>query len=383
MSKKLHILFLSSWYPSRVTPTNGNFVQKHAEAIATKHKVTVVFAVGDINLNQQYEITNEVVNNVRNIIIYFKKHPNKLLNAYRKYSALKKAYSLVDRFDIIHGNILFPIGIFVWIQTTLKNKPYIFTEHWSGYLPENKSSLSFTESVITKFITRKADYIIPVSENLKNEMLNNNYKGNYKIIGNIVDVDIFHPVNNNNSTFNIVHISSFDEDSKNISGLLSTIKNISKTRTDFVFNIIGDGNINELKLKMNELQIPSKLINIEGAKTPKGIAKTLQQANLYISFSNYETFGIVMAEALACGVPVISTNTGVLTELESSNYITIINKNDKNALLQAILKHLNSDSKFDTYKMNNQIKQLFGIESIVNQYTQVYKNAITSHLKLN
>ena len=49
MSKKLHILFLSSWYPSRVSYTNGYFVQKHAEAIASQHKVSVIFAIGDKN----------------------------------------------------------------------------------------------------------------------------------------------------------------------------------------------------------------------------------------------------------------------------------------------------------------------------------------------
>jgi hypothetical protein len=31
---KLNILFLSGWYPNRVLPTLGNFVQKHAEAVA-------------------------------------------------------------------------------------------------------------------------------------------------------------------------------------------------------------------------------------------------------------------------------------------------------------------------------------------------------------
>jgi len=47
LKKKLHILFLSSWYPSHVSPSNGDFIQRHAEAIATKHNVTVIYVTTD------------------------------------------------------------------------------------------------------------------------------------------------------------------------------------------------------------------------------------------------------------------------------------------------------------------------------------------------
>ena len=42
--KPLHILFLASWYPSTANATLGNFIQRHAEAVALTHKVTVVGA---------------------------------------------------------------------------------------------------------------------------------------------------------------------------------------------------------------------------------------------------------------------------------------------------------------------------------------------------
>ena len=41
--KPLNILFLCSWYPNPDAPSNGIFIRRHAEALALKHKVTVLF----------------------------------------------------------------------------------------------------------------------------------------------------------------------------------------------------------------------------------------------------------------------------------------------------------------------------------------------------
>jgi len=44
---KLHVLFLASWYPSRILKSNGDFIQRHAEAVALQHKVSVIHVKSD------------------------------------------------------------------------------------------------------------------------------------------------------------------------------------------------------------------------------------------------------------------------------------------------------------------------------------------------
>jgi len=56
LTKKLHILFLCSWFPSRVLPTNGDFILRHAEAVATKHKVTAIHVITDEKLKSNIEV---------------------------------------------------------------------------------------------------------------------------------------------------------------------------------------------------------------------------------------------------------------------------------------------------------------------------------------
>ena len=68
MKKKLHVLFLCSWYPSRVDPLNGDFVQRHAEAVSTNHKVSVLHVISDKNLKKDIEIENNTKNDIKTII---------------------------------------------------------------------------------------------------------------------------------------------------------------------------------------------------------------------------------------------------------------------------------------------------------------------------
>ncbi len=83
LNQRHHILFLSSWYPSRVLPNNGDFVQRHAEAVATKHQVTLIHVISDENLAAPIEITENNINDVRTLIAYVKVSSNPIIKLYR------------------------------------------------------------------------------------------------------------------------------------------------------------------------------------------------------------------------------------------------------------------------------------------------------------
>ena len=69
--KRLHILFLCSWYPNPESNTNGIFIKRHAEALALKHHVTVLF-VKSINIDtEQYIETNN--GNLKEILFFYPK----------------------------------------------------------------------------------------------------------------------------------------------------------------------------------------------------------------------------------------------------------------------------------------------------------------------
>lgn len=72
MSNKLHILFVCGWYPSKVSPTNGDFIQRHAEAVSLNHKVTVIHIITNKEAKKNIDYTTEKINGIETHIGYIK-----------------------------------------------------------------------------------------------------------------------------------------------------------------------------------------------------------------------------------------------------------------------------------------------------------------------
>ena len=130
MNQRLHILFLSSWYPSRILPHNGDFIQRHAEAVATKHTVTAIHVVGDNTLEEKIEIDDTSINNVRTLIGYFKPSKNPIIKSLRFLKTYLKLIKLAGNFNLVHLNRIYPAGPIAIYLKWFKNKPFIISEHW-------------------------------------------------------------------------------------------------------------------------------------------------------------------------------------------------------------------------------------------------------------
>ena len=86
LKNKLHILFINSWFPSRVLPYNGDFIQRHAEAVATEQTVTAIHVISDKN-SKDLEIEENAIHGVRTIIAYPKFTKNTITRFFRFFKA--------------------------------------------------------------------------------------------------------------------------------------------------------------------------------------------------------------------------------------------------------------------------------------------------------
>jgi len=375
LDKKLHILFLCSWFPSRVKPTSGDFVQRHAEAVATKHKVSVIHVISDEHLKSNFEICTRTENNVKIIIGYIRKFNNPIFKFFYFFLIYRKCLLKIDFFNLVHLNVTYPKGIVALYLKWFKEKPYIITEHWTRYLSPQNKTIGFIEKKTTKSIINNASFVCPVSKNLELSMISLGFKGNYFSIPNVVDTQLFNPDYKVNDKFTVTHISHMGNAHKNVEGIINVIGLLQKEIPNLVFNLIGE-NSNKYSKRIRELNI--KNVNIIDQIPNKEIPFYLKKSNVFVLFSNYENLPCVILEAFSCGVPVISTDVGGIKEYFPENFGYLISPKDEKALKIAISNIYMSKLEIDKNKMFKYAEKEFSQKTISTLYSKLYYKSLNT-----
>lgn len=385
--KKKNVLFLASWYPTRVNKTSGNFNEKFARAVALLNNVYVLHVIADPNTKQKEEIVIDEEEQLTSVIIYFRKKEreslfDKALKAYRYFHFYKKGFKLIStqwgRPEIVHNNVLFPVGLFALYLKKKYKIPFISTEHWTGYLAERRVKLSSLRLNLTKLITKKADRICPVTESLKVNMLEVGLKGHYTIVPNVVDHKLFYPNNekNKNEQITFLHISTCKDEHKNITGMLRSFFQLHEYSNQFELKIITEGNPEDVIDLAKKSGIPSwEFLTIEGKKTPEEIAEEYRLADVFVLFSNFETFSIVLAEAWSCGLPVVYSKCGGLTEISNPEIGIQVPPRNEVELFEALKRVLDGDVKFKREAILEQAKG-FHNDQIAEKFSSLYKEIL-------
>lgn len=386
----LKILYLPSWYPSRKHSSSGIFIKRHAEAAALYNDVAVLFVTSDEGLKNKYETEIKKERNVFTVIVYYKKVTSlapiisNAIKLKRLLSAYFKGYAEVLKQcgspDLIHLNVIFPAGIFALCLKWKRKIPFIISEHWSGYLPEDGNYKGILLKLITKACVKYAKAIIVISEKMKRAMLNHGLKNKFYKVPNVVDIELFKPVPLNLSVVKkrMLHVSTLNDREKNITGILNTIEKVSRKRDDFILEIVGDFNNRKeyFEKKSMEMGISPELINFTGFLDPKDITQRMQASAFLIMFSNYEGLPCVILEAFSCGLPVIATETGGIPEILNEERGILVPVKDEDAFGNAINLMLDNYQTYNKEKIQAYAKENFSYEIIGSKLTSIYSESI-------
>jgi len=374
LNKRLHILFLSSWYPSRVLPNNGDFIKRHAEAVVLNNQVTAIHIISDANINQKIEISDKNINDVRTIIAYLKYNSNLVIKTIRFYFAFVKIIKITAPFDLVHLNVTFPAGMFALYLKWIKHKPFIISEHWTDYQYPLNKKIGFFRKLITKLIIKNAVFVCPVSKHLQKAMYSFGLIGRYHPVPNVVDINIFKPSKTIRINFTITHISNMDNDYKNIEGLLNVVSKLQGRIPNLKLNLIGE---NSDKYRQFSKEILLENINFINHIPNNQIATYLNNSDVLVLFSNYENLPCVILEAFACGVPVVSTNVGGINEYFPSEFGYLISPKNEKKLAQVILNIANGLLIPNKMVMHKYAKQHFSKKSIAYIFSKLYTQSLT------
>ena len=388
--QKLNVLFLPAWYPNRNDSMLGLFVKRHAVAVSEFVNVSVLSIISDDEAKQLYEVETSTEEGFIEILIYVKKYKssfgflNNLINGYRYLIAHIAGWEILEQTnqkpDINHVHVLTRAGVMAFFFKIRYHIPFIITEHWSRYLPNHKGS--YTGSIrkkVTEKVINASAAITTASKSLQKSMeAQGLHHSNWITIPNVIDTKMFSPnaEPKQNKPIRFTHISSFEEQSKNMSGILRAAKAIKDKGHDFELIMIGNGpDWDQTKEYAMELGLQNN-IRFTGVIENTELVDEMSSCQFSVLFSHYETFAIVIPENLSLGIPVIATNVGGIPEVLPTKFGKLISPNDEDALADAMIYMINHCNEYDTDAMRNYVEENYSYYEVGKSFYKLYEAAL-------
>lgn len=240
------------------------------------------------------------------------------------------------------------------------------------------------------FSINKSDAVTSVSESLKKDTMRLfNIKKDIHVVPNFIDLDKH--LNNftdcqrammaKDDEFIITHISNMRE-VKQIPDVIKIFYNIQKELPAKLM-LVGEGPEKEgAEMLVEDLGISDKVVFFGNSNE---IDRILCFSDLFLLPSQTESFGLAALEAMASGVPVVSTNTGGLPEVNIDGYSGYLSDVNAVADMSAnAIKILKDAHTLKTFKANAKAQsKKFDIHAIVPQYEAIYEETLDKLLVSN
>lgn len=374
----MNILFLTSWYPTRYDAMAGLCVRKHAQAVRRCVScVEVIYLKPDENVSE-YEITEEVIDGVHEIVVYYPNPKLALFKFWVYFRAFLFGYKrLKEKPDLVQVNVLTRCGVLAWLLWRFRRVPYVVVEHWTRYLHMRVCFRNFVHKMLTQIVVKNAKCILPVSEDLGKAMQRRGLSpGVYGKINNVVDDFFFDDRESQKRTKKrILHISCFLDKQKNISGILRATRQLLCEREDFELVLVGVGvDYDRIKAYSESLSFPEGTIRFVGEQTPEEVSKWLSNSDFLVMFSNYETAGVIFSEAMASGKPIVSTKVGVLADQQNCGVGKLLDIGDEQGLKNAIGWMLDHYTDYDPDEMRK-LGMEYSFDNVGKRLAEIYKSA--------
>jgi N-acetyl-alpha-D-glucosaminyl L-malate synthase BshA len=239
---------------------------------------------------------------------------------------------------------------------------------------------------LVKFSIEKSDGVTAVSRFLKEKTLTNYDIGkDITVIPNFVDTELFKP--NSDCSFRkniatrgeklLIHTSNF----RAVKRVTDTIKifNIVQKEIPSKLILIGDGpDRSECERLVRKLDLIAK---VKFLGKQEGLAEILSSSDLFLIPSQSESFGLAALEAMACGLPVISSSVGGLPELVAHNECGFIAEiGDIDRMAKYAIDLLSNEKKYNIFSKNARERAVnkFDLSKVVPLYEENYNKVLNT-----
>jgi glycosyltransferase involved in cell wall biosynthesis len=276
--------------------------------------------------------------------------------------------------DLLHAHNALYGGYAAALIAERYGIPCVVTEHHSSFLtggpPANRHDL-------IRRAYGRVSRVITVSSALERAVTPFVSHDRRVIIPNLVDTDFFAPPEQEPAAepFTILTLARLVSE-KQI-GLLIRAFAVFHARTAGIRLVIGgDGPCRgELEETCRRLEIRNR-VTFTGALSREGVRDLLRSAHLFVLPSSVETFGVVLIEALATGVPIIAARSGGPEDIVTDSRGLLVAPDDVAGLEQAIKRMYEERDRYGRAGLRTGAVENFGHQAIAGRLLGLYRDVL-------
>lgn len=283
---------------------------------------------------------------------------------------------------LVHGHVGYPEGAAAARIARRLDLPFVLTEHATyldRILSDRVQRARYIEAV------RLAERIVTVTRMLGEELVAAlgrevpDLAERLVVIPNAIAVHDFPVVGPEERAGAELLWVGYRKPVKGIETLLRAFVRVRQVRPEARLRMIGASveptGDEHWRSLANSLGI-ADAVSIEGPAERTAVARAMARASLFVHPSHRETFGVVAAEALATGLPVVAADSGGVTEIlgpQPDRFGALVPPGDPEALAAAILATLERRREFDPWELRRWVEERYGARVVADSVVHLYE----------
>lgn len=393
----MHVLLMPSWYPATNNDINGSFFREQAIALVNEGaRVGVIspimkslrspMRIFSSKFAVSYENDQGVHTYRQHVINVFPRMPVLRGWLWRRFglSLYERYIEEQGRPDIIHVHSMLDAGDLAKKIKKRYSVPYVVTEHSTAF-----AQRKFSSKQIKNFrdISAEASLRFAVSSpfcSLLSEQLGAT-AGDWFVLPNIVKntfflIDKLSVAASKEFVFlNVCFLTK----KKRIDLLLQAFSNKFKGACNVKLKIGGDGPERRRLVDLADSLGISGQVEFLGILSREKVIEAMSRADVFVLSSEYETFGVVVTEALALGKPVIATRCGGPEDIVGEEDGILVPVNDVESLSCAMEKIREEINKYDASEISGRCFNRFSEKFIAKRLMKFYELALSKNLEFH
>lgn len=387
----MHVLFVTSYYPSQEAPVTGIFFHEQAMALhKAGHKIGVLVTprlnvtFTHLKRGGKLEPLTQERDQFPEFPVYrmhwgWLPRPFPFLIAPLLASAGSNAFEHYIQEqgmpDVIHGHNIFYGG---FLASTLAEKfgiPSVITEYSSSYL---EGLIIFPgQPAIIRRTLRTSNFNMVCGSSLIAPLKAYAPEQEFDTVGCIVDTDFFSPAPRPPlaSPFRFVVIAQLKERRKRFDLLLKAFARAFKSHPDVILQIRGHGPLRpELDKLIEELRLGEQ-VQFLPMMTKEELRDLIYRSHCLVSSSSVETFGVSVAEAIACGRPVVSTISGGPEDFVTERSGILVPSDNVGDLADAMTQMVATYDRYQPEVLWLDVSERYSAPIYVKRLEEIYRQA--------